>query len=279
MFVDRARVVDHPSAMLLRLAVAVGMVALILGEPTLAAGQLTVSAGSEVEGPQDFPPSLGMDELIQLYREKRGFPLDADLEVDILPEVGTYTAGSSLAPGWIEVDTLDTVVSCYLLHWNRSSDSDVRMRSGTIALDPGTRLLGLIARTERLNASDDVCAPRSDVMYPNTDVTRDLSVGPLSTGDDVVSVGADARTMTVTMVVAASGLDQMRIIVASSETEPESDAGSPADGGEAAAPAAPMWDYRGSGGCQVVSGRGTTGGAALLALVAALRCLRRRPTP
>ena len=173
------------------------------------AGALTLSSAAVDAGLSDLssaitpvnpPPSsvevgqLESDSDIFVFEEVRNQALSADLEVDITT-AGSY--GLPLSPGVIPKGT---VVSSYFVH----VDPTLPTQTYRGRLSADEEILGIIASSERLDASDSIVGSPT-TAYPAGLATRGYE---LSTND---SVQLDGHRVTID-VSATNWVDQLRIV-------------------------------------------------------------------
>ena len=139
---------------------------------------------------------------IALFRE-RATSLTTQLNVDISAP-GTFS--TSLSPGNIPAAT--DVIS-YFLHIDPVGNPGSRFTyQGTVTFTKD--ILGVISRAATLDATDGILGA-AGTGYPTGDPDRSTPVGPGNTKGDQITLSANRRTLTFTMLSSAMG--QIRIVL------------------------------------------------------------------
>jgi hypothetical protein len=144
---------------------------------------------------------------IRLFAEAQAVVLGSDLAVDVaLP--GFYDQPSDLTPGTIPAGTQ---VWSWLLHFDTDGGTSNHL-SGSVTFDKG--IVGLIFLDASLDASD--AAMGLAISYAAGDPTRGTELGPSASGDKL-AIEPGTRTLTLTRLNVALGMDEVRVLVAASE--------------------------------------------------------------
>jgi len=161
------------------------------------------------------PPSLRQgdlqhDDVIRLLLERTDVPVAGETTVS-LAAPGRYTSFAGRSASLSEGVSVDS----YLLHWDPASVTGMRrFFSGCVTFR--RPILGVIAATEPLNASDAIFGLRG-AAYPTQGISRRLeSVSDVQNADTIV-LSADRLSLEVKLQ--ASSLDQVRILVAAPSVE------------------------------------------------------------
>lgn len=186
-----------------RIAFACALVLLLAGSPARAAVIGTTGGMTEIAAPAStLQDALQSNTQLFLFAEQASVTLGSALSVDVTAP-GTYngvsppTAGSgSIAGG--------TVVDSYFIHLDRVTGNTVIAGSATFDTD----ILGVLVYTGGIDGSDGLLgAPGT--LYVSGDANRGLDFG-----QDVVTLSADLRTLTLSLRENHNRVDQLRVVVA-----------------------------------------------------------------
>ena len=143
---------------------------------------------------------------IFLFEERQHLQLQSDVSVNIT-QAGTYVGGSTLTPGIIMTGTF---VNSYFIHFDQIGQSGLSpVVSGSVTFD--REILGLIALTATLNASDSVLGA-AGTSYGTGDGGRRVELDCCIGNPDTVTLSPDRRTLTITLAVLDGNVDEIRVI-------------------------------------------------------------------
>ncbi len=175
--------------------------ALICGLTGSASAGIITTSGTTttIAAPSSVAKTTGIQSITETFafNEQQDFTLNGNLNVDINTP-GTYTDTAALAPGSIAAGT---TVNSYFIHL-QSVNSQMISLTGSVTFD--SDVLGIITSNANLGSSDFLGNPGT--VYPSGLTSRRVEFAPL----DTVTLSADLRTVTFTL--AASVIDQIRVI-------------------------------------------------------------------
>ena len=138
-----------------------------------------------------------------LFIEKESFTLTAAVAVNIAAGAGTYTNGFDTID-----DTLaaDTVVNSYYLSFD-TADNGGTAYAPTVTVEFDNPILGIVTSNPHLIASEGQLGAAGTTYNAS-------NLGMENNATDTIVIAPDGRTLTATLRVAGSNLDQFRVLTA-----------------------------------------------------------------
>jgi uncharacterized repeat protein (TIGR01451 family) len=192
--------------------VATGAVALV-ASTLVAAGAIISSSSGSVIRLSPAPASVKLDALenatkVYAFDEAQGKTLTAAVAVDAV-NPGTF---STFPSGTAKV-AVGTVVDSHLIHSDIPARSYTARRTGSVTF--GSGILGVIASTAKLAASDNLGAPGT--QYAGTTTWRGLeSTENSNSYSDKLTISTDRKTLTFDVQTLV--MDEIRVLTAHTNT-------------------------------------------------------------
>jgi len=194
---------------------ALGLLALVGGPPLATAGIVSIGGAGEatiVTAPLDLRAGHSEGTLLQLLVEQQNVILASDLNVDLTASYldrldGPWTMGvqgvTNASRGTVAAGTS---VRSHLIHFDPPGAAPTPIYSASAEITFDGPILGLMVTNSSLDSSDFLGI--AGVTYPAGEVRR------LENNDTVTYTLTSPNTLTVNVLLANTGIDEVRVITA-----------------------------------------------------------------
>jgi prepilin-type processing-associated H-X9-DG protein/prepilin-type N-terminal cleavage/methylation domain-containing protein len=170
--------------------------------------------------------ALESSTMIRVFCEQKNYVLPSSVQVSISGP-GYYDSHAKMTPGSVAAGTR---VNCYFIHFDPAAGGG--QVSGRMNFNGD--ILGVVCRDAQLDASDSVLG-NPGTQYPTGHASRGFE-----SGQDIVSVSDDRRTLTIHRFYSTSCGEQARVIV---QAKAKDDSGGSSGSGGGLRPASDLaWD-------------------------------------